>query len=82
MVIVYTYSGGDMYMIRNKENIKNVDGVLTMHSAAPKPQRGWAAFPLYGHEEFLAGGSAIFVLGEWVVKIDLLANRSTHWPVG
>ncbi len=35
-----------------------------------------------GHEKFLAGGSTIFVLGEWVVKIDLLANRSTHWPVG
>ena len=35
---------------------------------------------LYGHEKFLAGGSAIFVLGKWVVKIDLLANRSTHWP--
>ena len=47
-------------MIRNEDNIKNVDG----------------------HEKFLAGGSAIFVLGEWVVKIDLLANRSTHWPVG
>ena len=29
---------------------------------------------LYGHEKFLAGGSAIFVLGEWVVKIDLLTN--------
>ncbi len=37
---------------------------------------------LYGHEKFLAGWSAMFVLGEWVVKIDLLANRSTHWPVG
>ena len=30
----------------------------------------------------LAGGSEIFLLDEWVVKIDLLANRSTHWPVG
>ena len=35
---------------------------------------------LYGHEKFLADGSAIFVLGEWVVKIDLLANRLTCWP--
>ncbi len=37
---------------------------------------------LYGHEKFLAGGLAIFVLGEWVVKIDLLANRLAQWPVG
>ncbi len=37
----------------------------------------------YGRGRFLAGGSAIFVLDEWVVKIYLLANnRSTHWPVG
>ncbi len=27
-------------------------------------------------------GIAIFVLDECVVRIDLLANRSTHWPVG
>ena len=32
--------------------------------------------------KYLACGSAIFVLDECVVKIDLLANRSTHWPVG
>ena len=32
--------------------------------------------------KYLSGGSAIFVLDEWVVKIDLLANGSTHWPVG
>ena len=36
---------------------------------------------LYGHKKFFAAGSAIFVLGEWVEKIDLLANRSTHWPI-
>ncbi len=35
-----------------------------------------------GVEGNLAGGSVIFVLDEWVAKIDLLANRSTHWPVG
>ena len=32
--------------------------------------------------KYLAGRSDIFVLDEWVVKIDLLVNRSTHWPVG
>ena len=36
----------------------------------------------YGRGRYLAGGSENFVLDEWVVKIDLLANRSTHWPVG
>ena len=30
-------------------------------------------------ERFLAGGSAIFVLDELVVKIDLLAKRSTYY---
>ena len=45
---------------------------------------------LFWHEKFLAGGSAISVLVEWVVKIDLLANplaneltyqpSPTHWP--
>ena len=32
----------------------------------------------YGRERFLAGRSAILVLDEWVVKIDLLTNRLTH----
>ena len=31
---------------------------------------------------YLVGRSEIFALDEWVVKIDLLINRSTHWPVG
>lgn len=31
--------------------------------------------------KYLAGGSEIFVLDEWVMKIDFLANGSIHWPV-
>ncbi len=34
-----------------------------------------------GEAKYLANGSEIFVLDEWVVEIDLLFNRATHWPV-
>ena len=30
--------------------------------------------------KYLAGGLEIFVLDEWVVKIELLINMSTYWP--
>ncbi len=33
-----------------------------------------------GRGKFLAGGSEIFVLDEWVVTTDLLVNRLTRWP--
>ena len=36
--------------------------------------------PRCGHGRFLAGGSENFGLDEWVVRIDLLANRLTRWP--
>lgn len=32
--------------------------------------------------KYLAGGSTICVLDEFVVKIDLLADRLIHWLVG
>lgn len=33
---------------------------------------------LYGCEKFLVDGLTIFVLGERVVKIDLMANKFTY----
>lgn len=36
----------------------------------------------YGRGKVLVGGSEIFALDEWVVKIDLFANRLTYWQVG
>ncbi len=41
----------------------------------------WMKFQ-YGRRRSWVDGSGIFVLYEWVVKIDRLANKSTHWPVG
>ena len=60
-----------IYMICNKESTEKC---------------GWSLST--GVEgKYLAGGSAIFVLDEWVAKIDLLAknsdllaNGSTLWP--
>ena len=36
----------------------------------------------YERGKFLAGGSENFVLDEWVVKVDLLANWSIYWLEG
>ena len=35
----------------------------------------------YGHRKFLVSGLKNFVFDEWIVKIDLLANRLTYWLV-